>query len=786
MKFKSLLSCALVTGSAFLCAHPAEAVEVPAGAVVLVGEDFSKFTTGSFGSPDESADLAWSGISNYTLQPGWNGEELYSAGGTCYIGMAWFFPGTLTTPSFDSTGGEGAYTLVFRACSTGTDELTVSRKISDGTRTNEKVNLTSEWQDFAIEFTGGSEKDMIEFAPLDNPMYIDDIYVYYGGAAGPQRPEGAKLFEPFDSFSEGSEEEPVAYATPGGVIPDEATNEPGWRGNGLFQCGGSAYLGHYGDDSNPKGGYLQTPVLDLSGNGGKFTVTFRAREYDWGFGFGGINVCVYDAATGKPIYNNYADITDEWTDCSIDFTCGIAGCYLQFSASLGEAHIDDIAVIQAVGAIEAPLATGWSKLHDGGFTANWAEAAEADSYLLSVYTASSGKRTYILEDKAVDGLSYDVEGVDITKPCYYVVKAVGANGVSTESNQVTVLGLPEPELLEATDVTTAGFTARWNLVDRATAYLLTVFRSTTVGESGDFALLDEDFAGFEGGTIFEPQEMSTMDIALDSYMSRADWTIHLLAWSDGALGIDNRYVSEYGASWLHSPVCALAGSDGKVSVTLKHYGKMVKRFTVSLRDANGNVLSSRELPAVSDWYEESIVLDGGTAQCYLSIDVPDTEKGVLFLDKLKVSRHVDSGDTVVEPIFGCEVSKPYGADVTSLSYAVKVPSWAENEEYSYTVKSRRVYYDSDFVGYIYSKPESVQKVERPASSGVESVAGSGVSAVCGADGTLTVSAPDDTVTTVFNISGMAVASGTGSFSAVLPAHGVYIVKAGSKTFKIAY
>lgn len=784
MHFKSLLL-SIPVFAGMLCGIPeASAADIPAGATIILSEDFAKFTGGSFGAPDEYNDLAWAGISDYTQTPGWDGEEIYAAGGSCYIGKGWFMPGSLKTPKFDGTVNDGSYTLSFRACGTAADNLGVNRKDASGERVKETVALTTEWQDFSIDFTGGSAADIIEFVPAAEAMYIDDIVVYYA-PAGVSAPEGAVLFEPFDSFSEGTEADPVAFKDDNGVIPDNATRYPGWRGRGLFQAGGCAYLGSFGAD-NPQPGYLQTPEMNLSGNGGKFTVTFKAREYDFGFGFGAINVTVYDAVTGSQVYNNYADITSEWSDCSVGFSCGMERCYLRFSSALGEAYIDDIAVVQAAGSIAAPVALGWSGLTDGGFTASWSEVEGADSYLLSVYTGSSN-RSYIIEDKAVDGLSARVDGIDIYKLCYYVVKAVCAAGVSNESNQVMVLGLPSPELMEASDITAGGFTARWGLVDRATAYLLTVWQTTTVAEAGTFDIIDEDFSGFSGGTFAAPAESSAMDQTLDQYIGRADWTCHLLAWVDGALGIDNRWIGEYGASWVRSAVFDMSGSDGKVDIAMRHYGQDIKDFTVSLCDAKGNIINSHEVASIASWSDDSFTLEGADGECYILISLPSSQSGVLYLDDLRVSRAVAAGDVITVPVIGKEVAKPYASGATMASAEVRVPSWAENEAYSYSVRARRLHYDSDYVGYAYSKPETVQAVARPSQSGVAGVdAGGAVSVVCGADGVVAIVAPDGAPFVVSSVSGTVVASGSGSATVQLPAHGVYIVSAAGKVSKFVW
>lgn len=778
-----------VAATAFALSAPltSGATETSAGKVIILNEDFSKFTAGSFESPDEDNDISWAGISDYTIYPGWSGEAIYSAGGACYIGMAGFgfFPGNLTTPEFDGTANEGSFTLTFKACGTTADNLTIIR--NDERRS---VQLSTSWQEYTLEFIDGSTAEKIQFAPDNAPMYLDDIEIYYQTAPDePQIPEGAVLFEHFGAFSEGSEDQLVALDTPDGIIPDNYTIQPGWRGRGLFQAGGAAYFGAYGDETAPQSGYLVTPVLDLSSNGGKFTVSFKAREYDYGLGFGYINIALFDAVTGKQIYNNYGDITAEWTECEIDFTNGTAKCYLQFTSGIGEAFIDDIAVIQAVSPIKAPVATGWTDLTDNSFTVNWEECEDADSYILNVFEHDNGSRKYILEELTVEATSHNVTGVDTQKPYYYTVKAVKGELVSSESNEMRVLGLPAPEILDATEITLQSFTANWKPTDRATTYLLTVYQESTATETGQYDFIDEDFSGFTSGTIAEPQESTLYNITLDDKISRAGWKVGVYAWCNGAIGLDNSYQSDYGTSWLHSPLLDLSHDNGTVTVALNHYGKNVKRFVVALRDASDNIISSKELSAISDWYDEFVTLEGATSKCYVSIEVPASEKGLLFLSDLRVSQQLQEGETVTVPFIGLETSKPSSLDdATIISKSITLPEWNENQKYGFSVTARRIYSDAYTIEYIYSIETPVKNVERPPSSGISMTESSGkeIPEVHVINGILHVTAAENIPVQVFNISGATIAIGIGNLETYLPAHGVYIVAVGDTNLKVIF
>ena len=752
------------------------------GRTVILSEDFAKFTSGSFGAPDEYNDIAWAGISDYTQSPGWDGEALYAAGGSCYIGMAGFgfYPGMLTTPAFDGSANEGNYIVFFRACGTAADDVTVTH--SSGSK--QTVQVTTEWAEYSVPFTSGTDGDKITFSPMSSPLYIDDIVIYYElkGEEPEPAPAGAVLFETFDAFLEGSEADPVAFKDVDGEIPAEYTAAPGWKGKGLFQAGGSLYFGHYGDSDNTQQGYLNTPVIDLSANGGRYTVTFKAREYDFGFGFGYINVGVFDATTGKQVYNNYAEITSEWTDCSIDFTSGLQKCYLQFTSGLGEAYIDDIAVIQPVSEIEAPVATGWTDITATGFTVAWNAVEGADSYLLSVYQHDNTKRVYLHENVSVEGTSYTVEGADITKPYYYTVKAVLGDKVSNESNEMRVLGLIAPELLAATNITMDGFTANWNQSDRATTYLLTTYLTHKALEAEDYVLIDEDFSAYSGGSLTEPVESSLLNGTLDDKISRGGWSVGVLAYTDGAIALDNRTIAEYGTSWMHSPVLDMKG--GACTLTLNHRGVNVKKFNVVVRNAGGEELYSKELYAVNDWYEDKVELPEVDGKCYISVEVPSSEKGLLYISDMKLTKRLEKDEELTLPYSAAEVSRPYAQDVTVVSKDVHIGEWQENDSFSYSVKSRRIYSDSYTIEYIFScEPEAIE-VKRPTSTGVAdgTVSSGSVDVV---DGAIVVEVDGDTAVEVFDIGGRTVYSGSGSAAVRPGAHGIYIVRFGNSVVKVA-
>ena len=79
---------------------------------VLLSEDFSKFTAGSEEAPDGTDVMLLENVDDYFNAPGWDGVEVYQAGGKAYLGLGVDSkgepnPGYLMTPNVDLTQNQG-------------------------------------------------------------------------------------------------------------------------------------------------------------------------------------------------------------------------------------------------------------------------------------------------------------------------------------------------------------------------------------------------------------------------------------------------------------------------------------------------------------------------------------------------------------------------------------------------------------------------------------------------------------------------------------------------------
>ncbi len=155
--------------------------------VVVLSEDFSKWTAGSEGNPD-ATDIAADSttMQTYMQTPGWNGFLAYQAGGVAYLGLDEVGddgPGTLLTPELNLAATGGVYKLKFRARSANPMQETQALQTwtldnATGSIINARgYDITSEWTECEMDFTGGGNHSMILLHGMQGMVYFDDFEV---------------------------------------------------------------------------------------------------------------------------------------------------------------------------------------------------------------------------------------------------------------------------------------------------------------------------------------------------------------------------------------------------------------------------------------------------------------------------------------------------------------------------------------------------------------------------------------------------------------------------------
>lgn len=119
---------------------------------------------------------------------------------------------------------------------------------------------------------------------------------------------------------------------------DTYTTIPGWTGSKVYQSTGKVKIG-----TSTAKGYITTPALDLSGNGGNFTIRFKARK--WGSDQSQINVFVNTTAylvTGL----NATDMA-EFTVVATGGTAATTIKFEGYQAASARFFLDDIEIFQS-------------------------------------------------------------------------------------------------------------------------------------------------------------------------------------------------------------------------------------------------------------------------------------------------------------------------------------------------------------------------------------------------------------------------------------------------------
>lgn len=142
---------------------------------VALAEGFWRMQAGTVASPDGS-NIAGQ-LNDYTTMPGWTGEQVYQAGGTCKIGSAGA-SGRLTLPTLNLATGNGVFTVVARVQSAQTKTPVFSITANGQTA---RTRLTSAARDYYATFQGGLTATTIELGSVNERAFIDTVVVVRSG-----------------------------------------------------------------------------------------------------------------------------------------------------------------------------------------------------------------------------------------------------------------------------------------------------------------------------------------------------------------------------------------------------------------------------------------------------------------------------------------------------------------------------------------------------------------------------------------------------------------------------
>lgn len=778
---------------------PARAAEMQ----TLVDEDFSKFSDGSEAEP--GTEITYENIyyipASYTSQPGWIGQGVCPAGG-CVSLYPW-------TDSYgDDRGGyistpkmmlDGTATLTFRAKALTSEGAALWVALCDddyGPGDDQlDAELTGQWEEFTLIAASGS-LDMpsyFQFMAEEGVVLVDDVKIEFrrDRIATPYSLKALNV-SPTEFVARWEEVEGadgyllnvICTTMPESIVSDEMVES--------FDRIKVNEDGKTIDTSAP--GYPDGWHIDVSTNGLQ-DVSMSAGNFNsapMSLVFDAVGDVIESPVMPEPIdevsfwckptvYNDnyeymslirveiYHSLTDVWENVA-------HLCYYNFMPQGGFYSFPSQVFSNDVTRVRF----------------SYIQKGEVDFFIddIKIHYTSRGVTAPMITDLEVNDTRYAVKDIDPRNEYTYYVKAFRDDIVSSASYSVWVDGLVglQPKLSEPTDVTPASFVASWERLGHATDYTVNLFR--LVQPSTDLenvTVLEETFDNITEGTVDNPgmDWVSPFDFGAKGWASTS-WSATQPAWANGMAGTRGTNYWMGTAGLVYTPVLDLSCYDGNGITVDATFVTTVKDFeygdTIEPEGVFAIIMNSNDLttPIASGLLDTPVV--GSTSGRIVINNVPEdadlssvviafmNKSGLtFFVDYAKISMNVPAGKTLFTPI----------SVVSTGDTSYRFENLDPQCDHAFSVTASANY---NYESYV-SDPSEV-KIVKTSFSAVSEIADNDGVEIATVAGSILVSAADGVVSEVFTPSGLLVARGEGCCNLHV-ASGIYIVRAGSVTAKVA-
>lgn len=594
--------------------------------------------------------------------------------------------------------------------------------------------------------------------------------------------------ENFSAWTAGSQAQPSSEMVEDSMAPQLMSYPGDWTFFRMYEAGGAGFMGfdNIGGDGP---GYIKTPGIDIRDNDGQtgyYRYTCRVKNVNADVQDQLLQTFIMDEANSQIISASSKPMTyDEWTECQWVGSSSTSSMSFMSFGWMGNVLIDRLVVEKLIFPLATPKVISADLNDDGTVTLKWDKVEGAKSYSISVEVTFGDEPVAEMEVGDVDTCVIDINGAHFDQNFSFYVTAHNGEEISYPGFLLEALYPDEvatPEALPASNVSADGFTANWQASAFASDYLVLPRQQHTATEPETFYILNEDFRNVPE----DADEFNAIQIAplmgydgMDLYFSRAGW------YSDMAMmvrfeelgglpifAISDQYAMMGLPGQLVSPVTDFSVGGGKVTVSgIGQSAADDVVMALQLMDASGEIYAEQEFEFTPRTNMFNVSVEGGRPDSRLVIKMIESQEGgdVALFISLDVTVDLLAGETVTVP------APTVHADgrVTSADVKCEVN---ENNIYSYAVMG---YNTASLV----SQPSEYVDVNK--GSAVMTLAGKDAKAFI-SGGILNIVNPSAAKCDIFTLEGKHVATSSAKNISLAVEKGIYIVKVGNKSFKLAY